>query len=127
MILCVIIFSLPTAAISVPWDESFDIKYLNYAPITVLIVIIAVGLWWLISAKNTFEGPIRQIATDDTGRVIDEEAIAEVEAGHRSPGFRDGGYLRWISTNYARRSRQARSTPSCWRSPTWKDASRAND
>ncbi|MBK8294836.1 MAG: amino acid permease [Solirubrobacterales bacterium] len=79
VIICVIIFSLPTAPISVPWDSTFDIKYFNYAPVTVLIVIVAVGLWWLISAKNTFEGPIRQIATDETGRVIDEEAIAQTD------------------------------------------------
>ena len=76
VVLCVIIFSLPTAPISVPWDSTFDIKYMNYAPITVLIVIIAVGLWWLLSAKNHFTGPIRQVKTDDTGRVIDEGEIA---------------------------------------------------
>ena len=76
VVLCVIIFSLPTAPISVPWDSTFDIKYMNYAPITVLIVIIAVGLWWLLSAKNHFTGPIRQVRTDDTGRVIDEGEIA---------------------------------------------------
>ena len=49
---------------------------MNYAPVTVLIVIIAVGLWWLLSAKNHFTGPIRQVRTDDTGRVIDEGEIA---------------------------------------------------
>ena len=76
VVLCVIICSLPTAPISVPWDSTFDIKYMNYAPVTVLIVIIAVGLWWLLSAKNHFTGPIRQVRTDDTGRVIDEGEIA---------------------------------------------------
>ena len=49
-------------------------------------MIVAVGLWWLISAKNTFEGPIRQIATDDTGRVIDEEAIADIDPDAGKPG-----------------------------------------
>ena len=73
--LCVIIFSLPTAPISVPWDSTFDIKYLNYAPVTVLIVIFAVGLWWHLSAKHHFTGPIRQVRTDDTGRVIDEGIV----------------------------------------------------
>ncbi len=72
--ICVVIFSLPQSPSGVPWDASFDWKFVNYAPITVLVVIIAVGLWWLISAKNTFTGPIRQIATDDTGRVIDPDA-----------------------------------------------------
>jgi hypothetical protein len=34
-------------------------------------MLIAVGAWWLISARNKFEGPIRQVMTDDTGRVIE--------------------------------------------------------
>ena len=69
--ICVVIFSLPQTPAGVPWDDTFDWKFVNYAPITVLVVIAAVGLWWLVSAKNTFKGPIRQIATDDTGRVIE--------------------------------------------------------
>mgnify|MGYP006318068205 FL=1 len=76
VVLCVIIFGLPAAPLSVPWDSTFDIKYMNYAPVTVLVVIVAVGLWWLLSAKNHFTGPIRQVRTDDTGRVIDEGEIA---------------------------------------------------
>ncbi|MGK2954543.1 MAG: amino acid permease [Solirubrobacterales bacterium] len=85
VIICVITFSVPTAAVSVPWDDAFDIKYLNYAPVTVLIVIVAVGLWWLISAKNTFQGPIRQVRTDDTGRVIDEGEMAGDGGGPTDP------------------------------------------
>ena len=46
--------------------------YVNYAPIMVGIVIVAVGLWWLISARHTFQGPIRQVATDETGRVLED-------------------------------------------------------
>ena len=32
---------------------TFDWKYVNYAPITVLVVIVVVGIWWLVSAHNT--------------------------------------------------------------------------
>jgi amino acid transporter len=71
VILCVIVFSLPQGAAGAPWADEFDWKYVNYAPFTVLAVIAAVGLWWVLSARNTFEGPIRQVATDDTGRVIE--------------------------------------------------------
>jgi amino acid transporter len=71
VILCVIVFSLPQGAAGAPWMDEFDWKYVNYAPFTVLAVIAAVGLWWVLSARNTFEGPIRQVATDDTGRVIE--------------------------------------------------------
>ncbi len=71
VIICVVIFSLPQSPAGVPWDDSFDWKFVNYAPLTVLAVIVAVGAWWLISAKNTFSGPIRQVQIDDTGRVLD--------------------------------------------------------
>ncbi len=74
--ICVVIFSLPQSPAGVPWDDAFDWKFVNYAPITVLVVIAAVGLWWVISARNTFSGPIRQLATDDTGRVIEGEEAA---------------------------------------------------
>ncbi len=73
VIICVIIFSLPQAPVGVPWNDEFDLKYLNYAPVTVAVVILAVGLWWLISARHSFEGPVRQITTDETGRVVAEE------------------------------------------------------
>ncbi len=71
VIICVIIFSLPQAPVGVWWNDDFDLKYMNYAPFTVLIVIAAVGLWWLISARKSFTGPVRQITTDDTGRVVE--------------------------------------------------------
>jgi amino acid transporter len=71
VIICVIVFSLPQGAAGAWWADEFDWKYVNYAPFTVLAVIVAVGLWWLISARHTFTGPIRQVATDDTGRVIE--------------------------------------------------------
>ena len=67
--ICVVVFSLPQSPAAVPWDEAFDWKFFNYAPITVLVVIVAVGLWWLLSARHTFQGPIRQVDTDDVGRV----------------------------------------------------------
>ena len=73
VIICVIIFSLPQSPAGVPWDDAFDLKFLNYAPVTVAVVILAVGLWWLISARHSFEGPVRQITTDETGRVIDDD------------------------------------------------------
>src|SRR3954471_5277676 len=44
--ICVIIFILPTSPAGVPWDKSFDWKFVNYAPITVGVVFAAVGIWW---------------------------------------------------------------------------------
>ena len=69
-----IIFCLPFTPAGVPWRDEFDWKYVNYAPITVVVVVAAVGLWWLISARRSFTGPVRTIKMDDTGRVLDEDA-----------------------------------------------------
>ena len=68
--ICVVIFSLPQVPAAVPWRDEFDWKFVNYAPLTMIFVIGAVGIWWLISARNTFKGPIREVETDDTGRVL---------------------------------------------------------
>ena len=72
-----IIFILPFVPAGVPWNDEFTWSAFNYAPVMVGLVVIAVGVWWLISAKNTFTGPIRQIETDDTGRVIGEKPLSE--------------------------------------------------
>jgi amino acid transporter len=74
--ICVVVFSLPQVPAAVPWRDEFDWKFVNYAPIAVLVVIVAVGLWWLISARNTFKGPIREVATDETGRALPGEEAA---------------------------------------------------
>lgn len=71
--ICVVIFSLPQSPAGVPGDKTFDWKFVNYAPIMVAVVIIAVGAWWLLGARNTFKGPLRQIEIDDEGRVVDEK------------------------------------------------------
>ena len=37
---------------------------MNYAPLVTGAVILAVGLWWLISARHSFTGPRQTIVTD---------------------------------------------------------------
>ena len=70
---CVIVFSLPQGSTGAYWHADFDWKYVNYAPFAVVAVLIAVGSWWLISARNTFQGPIRQVdrIDPDTGQVVE--------------------------------------------------------
>jgi amino acid transporter len=74
VVFMVIIFCLPFTPAGVPWRDEFDWKYVNYAPITVGVVMLAVGLWWILSARHTFKGPVRTVKIDDTGRVLDEDA-----------------------------------------------------
>jgi len=68
-----ILFILPVTDTAVPWNSNFDYKTANYAPVALVIVIGAVGIWWLVSAKNWFKGPIQTIHMDELGRVLDEE------------------------------------------------------
>jgi amino acid transporter len=59
--ICVVIFSLPQVPAGVPGNKDFDWKFVNYAPITVGVVFATVGLWWLLSARRTFTGPVRNV------------------------------------------------------------------
>jgi amino acid transporter len=60
-----IIFILPTVPAGVPWNDGFDWKFVNYAPIVTGGVILAVGIWWQVSAKHTFTGPRHTISELD--------------------------------------------------------------
>jgi amino acid transporter len=64
---CVIIFSLPQVPAAVPGNDDFDWKFVNYAPITVGVVFAAVGIWWLVSARHKFTGPVRNVDMEPTG------------------------------------------------------------
>lgn len=70
--ICVVIFCLPFTPAGVPWRDEFDWKYVNYAPLTLGFALLAVGLWWVLSAKNTFTGPVRQIRFDDAAGIEEE-------------------------------------------------------
>ena len=70
--ICVIIFCLPFTPAGVPWRDEFDIRYVNYAPITVGLVLLIVGLWWTLKAKHTFKGPVRTVEFADDGVGVDE-------------------------------------------------------
>ena len=60
-----IIFILPTSPGGVPWRDEFDWKLVNYAPLVTGAVILAVGIWWLVSARHTFTGPRHTISELD--------------------------------------------------------------
>jgi amino acid transporter len=61
-----ILFILPTTEAAVPWSSQFSLKTFNYAPAAVGIVILLVGSWWFLSARNWFKGPLRTIEDEDT-------------------------------------------------------------
>ena len=60
-IIITVMFSLPFVPAGVPGNPDFAIESVNYAPVMVFGVIIVVGLWWVLIARKTFTGPVRQV------------------------------------------------------------------
>jgi amino acid transporter len=60
VILVVITLDIPTVHSAVPWNDDFKLSSVNYTPL-VLVVGIIVGIWWKVSAKNHYTGPVRTI------------------------------------------------------------------
>jgi amino acid transporter len=77
VVFIVILFLMPTVPTAIPWHTGFDWNVVNYAPITVGGVLLAVGIWWLVSARKWFKGPVRE-GTD--------EELAQIEAGYAGGG-----------------------------------------
>jgi amino acid transporter len=59
--LCVIIFCLPFSPAGVFFKHGFEWSAVNYAPLVTIGVMAAVTIWYAVSAKNKFKGPIRTI------------------------------------------------------------------
>jgi amino acid transporter len=59
-----IVALFPTSLGGVPWDPSFEWKFVNYTPLLVGGVLILLWIYWHVSVKKWFTGPIRQIEAD---------------------------------------------------------------
>jgi amino acid transporter len=70
-VVCVIALDLPFSHAAVPWNDDFDATALNYTP-GVLVLGLLVAVWWQVSARRRYTGPIRTIDTDERGRVIEQ-------------------------------------------------------
>ena len=46
-----------------PWDPSFEWKFVNYTPLLVGGVLILLFIYWHVSVKKWFTGPIKQVTT----------------------------------------------------------------
>ena len=73
--LCVVIFSLPFSPEGVPWEKGFSWNAVNYAPLVTIGTIIAVTVWYSVSARRTFKGPVRTIDELDVEQAL--PALAE--------------------------------------------------
>ncbi|MCW3028544.1 MAG: amino acid permease [Solirubrobacterales bacterium] len=72
--LCVIIFCLPFSPEGVFFKHGFNWSAVNYAPLVTIGVMLAVTLWYYVSAKNTFKGPVRTIDELDADVALPEVA-----------------------------------------------------
>jgi amino acid transporter len=61
LIVVVVYFNLPFSSSGVPWESDFEWSLFNYTPVVTFGVFAAVGIWWMVSAKNWFTGPRRTI------------------------------------------------------------------
>ena len=59
--ICVIIFCLPFGPAGVFFKGGFNWSSVNYAPLVVIGVIVAVTIWYFGWANKTFKGPVRTI------------------------------------------------------------------
>ena len=52
---------MPFVPGAVPGNEDFSWKFVNYAPIVTVGALLLLTIWWQVSAKNWFKGPIRTV------------------------------------------------------------------
>jgi amino acid transporter len=74
--LCVIIFCLPFAPAGVFFKSGFEWSAVNYAPLVTIGVMAAVTIWFTVSAKKTFKGPVRTIDELDSSISLPDIAQA---------------------------------------------------
>jgi amino acid transporter len=60
VVLVVYSLNIPIVPAGVPWNDGFDWTSVNYSPL-VLVVGLLVAIWWQVSAKNRYTGPVRTI------------------------------------------------------------------
>lgn len=60
-----IVAMFPTSLGGMPWDPSFEWKFVNYTPIVVFGVLFLLFVYWHVSVKKWFTGPVRQVELPD--------------------------------------------------------------
>ncbi len=60
-----VIFILPFSPAGVPGNADFSWSSVNYAPLVTGLVLIALTVWWMVSAKQWFKGPKHTISELD--------------------------------------------------------------
>ncbi len=63
VILVVFALDLPYTPAGLPWNDGFDASLVNYTPLAIVIPLIFGG-WYLLSAKDKYQGPVSTLEED---------------------------------------------------------------
>jgi amino acid transporter len=65
----VVVFSLdlPYTPTGLPWNADFDATVVNYTPLAIVLPLLF-GVWYLVSAKDKYRGPVRTLEEDEVTR-----------------------------------------------------------
>jgi amino acid transporter len=74
VVLVVYALDIPTSPAGVPWDHAFKWSAFNYSPL-VLLVGVLVAIWWQVSAKNKYNGPVRTIDEPEPGPSVEQPPV----------------------------------------------------
>jgi amino acid transporter len=64
VVLVVFALDLPYTPAGLPWNDGFDASLVNYTPFAIVLPLIF-GIWYLVSAKNRYQGPVRTLEEDE--------------------------------------------------------------
>ncbi|MDQ3759187.1 MAG: amino acid permease [Actinomycetota bacterium] len=67
VILVVYSLNLPFTPTGLPWNDGFDASVVNYTPLAILVPLVF-GIWYLVSAKDKYQGPVRTLEEDEVTR-----------------------------------------------------------
>ena len=67
VIVVVYSLNLPYTPAGLPWNDGFDASLVNYTPLAIVIPLIF-GVWYLVSAKDKYQGPVRTLEEDEVTR-----------------------------------------------------------
>jgi amino acid transporter len=67
VILVVFALDLPYTPAGLPWNDGFDASVVNYTPFAIALPLLF-GVWYLVSAKDKYQGPVRTLEEDEVTR-----------------------------------------------------------
>ncbi len=64
VVLVVFSLNLPYTPTGLPWNDGFDTSVVNYTPLAIVVPLFF-GVWYLVSAKDRYQGPVRTLEEDE--------------------------------------------------------------